>query len=705
MKLHASTHNVEKSGNFEESKFSIEASSKAFFILSDGLYSNKILAVVRELSTNAYDSHIDAGKADVAFDVHLPTPLEPVFFIRDYGTSMDHDSCMQLYTTYFRSTRNNSNDAVGCLGLGSKAPFAYSDTFTVEAYLNGTCRIYSAYKNEDGSPVFSLMEEVPSSEQNGIKVSINVNDYDTNRFRVEASKVYEYFKVRPNFVGEKIEFKNPNKVLAGDNWYFDDDQSNNLIIMGQIAYPLVANQLTTGENNSSQISNFINYSDGLRIFVNIGDVDITPSRESLSYSRETKTNITSILHNIMSDITFKIEEQIKNQPSLYKARTKYIQISDQCSSIKSAVESLQKSISWNDIKLFDSITGESIDIKNKIICNRLSKSTYRKKIETEQKVEKIFFNNNVKFVIDNLKRGGLSRIKKHMQENYHGINCYVYKLVDGETVDNCLLYDIMGGATKEDVILTSLLPKIEYNRSSSGGDYGPAVQIQVYNEESGKFEECNMSVQYENAHYFIESKGYVNISHNEIEISNFEIALSYMHEKYNDTIDGMTFYLVKPSVVKNRKLENRDNWTRGERVLEQIFGDAVVKHKQDIIDSNCRYALSTEYNERWADVIALTSNNELKNIVNEHKEFNKRFDAIRTEMWIIQYISQKLTNIESVNMSNVNLRVDKFSKRFDAEMKKYPMLKICNFPYNDKDRKIVAEYIDSVENNLVKVSV
>ena len=115
MKLHAGTHNVEKSGNFEESKFSIEASSKAFFILSDGLYSNKILAVVRELSTNAYDSHVEANKADVPFDVHLPTPLKPVFFIRDYGTSMNHDNCMQLYTTYFRSTRNNSNDAVGCL--------------------------------------------------------------------------------------------------------------------------------------------------------------------------------------------------------------------------------------------------------------------------------------------------------------------------------------------------------------------------------------------------------------------------------------------------------------------------------------------------------------------------------------------------------------------------------------------------------------
>ena len=35
MKLHAGTNVIEKSGNFEESKFSIEASSKAFFILSD----------------------------------------------------------------------------------------------------------------------------------------------------------------------------------------------------------------------------------------------------------------------------------------------------------------------------------------------------------------------------------------------------------------------------------------------------------------------------------------------------------------------------------------------------------------------------------------------------------------------------------------------------------------------------------------------
>lgn len=381
MKLHAGTHSIEKSGNFEDAKFSIEASSKAFFILSDGLYSNKILAVIRELSTNAYDSHVDAGKQDVPFDVHIPTHLNPVFFIRDYGTSMSHEDCMQLYTTYFRSTRNNNNNAVGCLGLGSKAPFAYSDSFTVEAYLDGKCRLYTAYKDENGSPVFSLMHESDTSEANGIKVSINVNDYDINRFQGEAHNVYEYFNVKPNFIGYKVNFNPVSKVLAGDNWYFDEDDSDNIIIMGQIAYPLDVRQLCSDNTAGlDKIKKFIEYSSGLRIFLNIGDVDITPSREALSYSRETKNNIYKCVEKIANDITTKIEEQIKGQPSLYHARVKYVQISDQCSSIKSAVESLQKSISWNDIKLFDSIAGEFIEIKNKINCNYLQKSQWRKRL-------------------------------------------------------------------------------------------------------------------------------------------------------------------------------------------------------------------------------------------------------------------------------------------------------------------------------------
>jgi hypothetical protein len=701
MKLHAGTHNVEKSGNFEESKFSIEASSKAFFILSDGLYSNKILAVVRELSTNAYDSHVEANKADVPFDVHLPTPLKPVFFIRDYGTSMNHDNCMQLYTTYFRSTRNNSNDAVGCLGLGSKAPFAYSDSFTVEAYLDGTCRIYSGYKNQDGSPTFSMMEEVPTIEPNGIKVSINVNDYDVNRFHHEAHKVYEYFKVKPNFVSETLKYKSVNKVLAGDNWYFDDDANDNLVIMGQIAYPLDGNQLVSNDDPSNRYRNFIEYSDGLRIFLNIGDVDITPSRESLSYSKETKENILATINNIMNDISMKIEEEIKSQPNLYKARMKYVQISDQCSSIKSAIESLQKSICWNNIKLFDSVAGEHIEIKDKITCSLLSKGSYRKKIDTEYKVERFHFNGHNRFVIDDLTRGGISRLKQYMKDQDGSVSCYVYKLADGETIDSCRMYDIMGGATKSDVIITSSLPKVEYNRQGRGGygDSGPAIQVQRFNEETGKFEVCNMSVKYENAHYFIESKDSVTFGNSTVTSHFVEQTLAYVYEKHNDAVDGMTFYLVKPSVIKNRKLADRNNWFYACNILETIFDDAVTKHKQNLIDTYYRHSLSNERNDRWVEVLKLTKiDSNAKVIVSEYQENNKKLDSIANEMHIIQTAAGKLPNVQRVDVSSVKFDKGFFAKRFDNEMKKYPMLKVINNVWNDADKKIVAEYIDGIES-------
>ena len=72
-------------------EFRIRNSAKAFKILSDGLYSNKIRAIVRELSCNAVDSHVAADKENVPFEVHLPTMLEPWFSVKDFGIGLDND--------------------------------------------------------------------------------------------------------------------------------------------------------------------------------------------------------------------------------------------------------------------------------------------------------------------------------------------------------------------------------------------------------------------------------------------------------------------------------------------------------------------------------------------------------------------------------------------------------------------------------------
>lgn len=704
MKLHAGTNVIEKSGNFEESKFSIEASSKAFFILSDGLYSNKILAVVRELSTNAYDSHVEAGKKDVPFDVHIPTRLEPTFFIRDYGTSMSHEDCMQLYTTYFRSTRNNSNDAVGCLGLGSKAPFAYSDSFTVEAFLDGKRSVYNAFKDENGNPVFSLMDTFDTDEPNGIKVAINVNEYDVNRFYHEACKVYEFFKTKPNFIGLAAPSKKVNKILAGDNWYYDNDSDDNLIIMGQIAYPLNASQLC---QNTDKEYKFIEYSNGLRIFVNIGDVDITPSREALSYSKDTRQNILSIINKISDDITVKIEEQIATQPSLFKARMKYVQISNQCSSIKSAVDSLQKSITWNDYKLFDSVAGEYINVKNLIEVNCVEKSAYRSKIDIKQSVERMLFQENTKFFIDDLSRGGISRIRQYMKESVGGHQVhYIYKLRDGETIDNCHLLIMMGNATVSDIIPTSTLDKVEYNRSYSSTGGGPAIQAKVFNVETGKFEVCNMSVKFDNAHYFTESKGVVNIGYKSCDEYALANVIAFAHENYPDIVGDATFYVVKPSVVKNRKLDERDNWFKGETVITKAIDTAVQDNKENIKESFRNVPLTNEHHyNRFLDIIAMTkTNNVAKQVYLEHKEYISKIESFSSKSRMIHSFSVMLPNVQKVDISDMKPN-HSFANKFDKEMKKYPMLKFLGHVWNENDKMTVAEYIDTIERGVHAQSV
>ena len=59
----------------QASQFGMKLNSKMYSILTDRLYKNKPGAVIRELSCNAYDSHVMAGKEDVPFEIHMPSWL------------------------------------------------------------------------------------------------------------------------------------------------------------------------------------------------------------------------------------------------------------------------------------------------------------------------------------------------------------------------------------------------------------------------------------------------------------------------------------------------------------------------------------------------------------------------------------------------------------------------------------------------------
>jgi hypothetical protein len=291
----------------EIGEFRIRNSAKAFNILSSGLYANKIRAIVRELSCNAVDSHVAAGKQDTPFDVHLPNQLEPWFAIRDYGTGLSHEQVSNIYTTYFESTKTNSNDFIGALGLGSKSPFSYTDNFTVTAIKDGIKGIYSAFINEAGVPSIAKMMDEATDEPAGVEVKFSVNDrYDYSKFADEARYVYRYFALRPvvsgisDFQFRDITYKDKD-IIPGVHQM---DSRQSVAVMGNIAYPI---EIPNADSNLGDLRMLL--SCGLEMHFAIGELDFQASREGLSYIPQTIASIKRKLEAVNAALSIVIAEK------------------------------------------------------------------------------------------------------------------------------------------------------------------------------------------------------------------------------------------------------------------------------------------------------------------------------------------------------------------------------------------------------------
>lgn len=266
----------------EVGEFRIRNSAKAFSILSSGLYANKVRAIIREYSCNAVDSHVEAGRADTPFDVHLPNSLEPWFAVRDYGVGLDEQQVRNIFTTYFESTKTATDELIGGLGLGSKSAFSYTDNFTIVAVKGGIKRVFTAFINDQGVPSIAPMGEEESNEPNGVEIRFAVEDsYDFRKFYNEAQHVYKHFKLRPVVSGGIGEF------VFIDPEYSDRDiipgvhasergYGNSYAIMGNIEYPLDV----PGNMDLGNVGHLLRC--GLTIEFDIGELDIQASREGLS---------------------------------------------------------------------------------------------------------------------------------------------------------------------------------------------------------------------------------------------------------------------------------------------------------------------------------------------------------------------------------------------------------------------------------------
>jgi hypothetical protein len=291
MKLNTANRAIESGGMKVNVGFTIDMNAKAFNVLSDGMYSDAVKSIVRELSSNAYDSHVAAGTPELPFEVSCPNGFDPYFAVKDYGVGLryfkfdskvvnehdgestvfidgdirndienitlmvvnevdtfapsailydksenrtviriagnvegnmpvEFDDALVLYSTYFRSTKEDSNDFVGAFGLGSKTPFAYTDNFQVTNVYGGVKSVFNVYTDEHGQPQISIMGRFDTDEVNGLEVKIAVQSDDYFKFREAIASELKYFDPKPTILNEEVDI--PQIIHEGENFFLMD---------------------------------------------------------------------------------------------------------------------------------------------------------------------------------------------------------------------------------------------------------------------------------------------------------------------------------------------------------------------------------------------------------------------------------------------------------------------------------------------------
>ena len=420
MKIATTTQNVEKVGIGVESQFQIKTTSKAFRILSDGLYSDKVSAIIRELSCNAVDAHVLAGKTQKPFIVHLPNSMNPEFKIRDFGPGLSHEDVLNVYTTYFESTKTNSNAYVGCLGLGSKSPFSYTDSFTITSIHGGKKRVYNAYINEDELPTITMLMEEDTTEENGLEVCLGVKSVDFHNFKEKAVGIYYHFKHKPEIKGVSnitIPVKKYERTGKGwgiktyDNYSYNNDAN---AIMGNVCY----NLRNFPDTLSSDLEEVLLHLP-IDIEFKIGELDVSASRESLSYNKQTLKAVHARLAEIGKELREDVEKEMKSCKTLWDARCKVAEFSSGYVGKIVGCQSVRKSLTWNGKSIGDANPGISDGILPSISIEKFMRVSHR--YSTEPKISREFVRHlhasskSVFFFEDEPKRS-TARCKQLMKE-------------------------------------------------------------------------------------------------------------------------------------------------------------------------------------------------------------------------------------------------------------------------------------------------
>lgn len=699
----------------EIGEFRIRNSAKAFNILSSGLYANKIRAIIRELSCNAVDSHVAAGRGEVPFDLHLPTVLEPHFSIRDYGTGLSHDQVTSIYTTYFESTKTGSNDFIGALGLGSKSPFSYTDNFTVTAIKDGRKGIYSAFINAEGVPSIAMMMEEQTDEAPGVEVKFSVNEKnDFYRFREESKNVYRYFDVKPNLTGDTVTFESIdylNRDLIPGVHVFRDHYRTSVAVMGNIAYPIEV-------PNADQLGDVRNIlKNGVELHFNIGELDFQASREGLSYIPQTIDAIKRKLEQVRDALTLVVEEEMnaidnlwektyalrkkRNHPLFESAVVEYVR--------KHNIPTVNPTAThWSFIKSFDFEEKELAE-KYNILVRKFSYNPNTNRCTTE-KIEHRWENGTDKrvridyhvfhadelgmFVVNDTNIGVTERAKHHYRETVkEAARVTILERADKTKEMNTKQFfaDIYNPPAKQIMMGSQLAQKpreqsITRNVSiiKMVDDYRNRGRGNFTWEPAGSLSTFDKTV----THYYIPLKGYETIG--KVPAKELQFALDNCEIP---GVKGIKLYGVRKSDIEVVKTQN--NWVNIEEHLEKVL--STPSEQFEMMIARTKMSLpEVMYDTHYS----MNINNSIQ-ASNDDSPYNKFMAKLRKFGKINPKASEGTDKIVrqygKTTSYDPTVAAQKIVYEYNDVMNRYPLIRKLTRVYDLEAVKAVEEYIDLID--------
>lgn len=317
MKMDTQSRKIDSFNSGEVHQMQIHDTRKILRVITNEFYSDKIGSAIREIYSNAHDAHTEAG-IDLPVKVSLPSQLDPNFSIRDFGDGLSKEFMLTKYTAAGYSSKDESNNLVGGWGWGRLSALSCTDNYTVTSYQQGTKCIYTVYLDAEGTPAINFVFEGDTKEPDGLMVSWPVAIKDYVEYRNKAQDFFRFLEEDVDCTG--IEKAVPDVHKENMKLYSNMSEPGKAYVkMGCVCYPIPESVVREALNRNNLGYWGLSYGVSVVFDIPIGSVDVTVSREGVSWNEKSKTFVVGYIRNVVRKAENSFEGELQNFKYQYDA--------------------------------------------------------------------------------------------------------------------------------------------------------------------------------------------------------------------------------------------------------------------------------------------------------------------------------------------------------------------------------------------------